>query len=83
MMRTTVTRKTREVHTSTSATNDTTEGGSSLATGSEPHDPEETEHTKLKDEVGCPGAVTEETNNDPKRSIGIFQRHARSGTRLT
>ena len=83
MMRTTVTRKTREVHTSTSATNDTTEGGSSLATGSEPHDPEETEHTKLKDEVGCPSAVAEETNNDPKRSIGIFQIHPGGCTRLT
>lgn len=66
MMRTTAIRKTREVHTSIGATNNTIEFGNSVGTDSESHDPKESEPRKLKGKIRCTGAVAEETNNDPK-----------------
>ena len=81
MMRT-VARTTRKVHTNTDATRITFDYGNNVAAGSEPRHPEESEPSKLKGKVRCPGAVAEETNNDPKLSIGIFLIHPQ-GARLT
>ena len=39
----------------------------------EPQHPENSEPSKLKDEVRCPDTVAEETNNHPKQSIDMFQ----------
>ena len=73
VVRTVAMRTTRKVHTNIAvALNFTTEQENSVAADSEPRHPEESEPSKLKGNIGCPGVVAEETDDDPKRSIGIF-----------
>ena len=85
-MRTVAMRTTWKVHTNMGATNVTIdvniEYGSNVAADSEPRHPEESEPSKLKGKIRCPGVVAEETDNNPKRSIGIFLIYSH-GTRLT
>lgn len=70
-------------HTRVNAIDNTTESASSLAAGSDPHDPEERQPTDLKGKLGCKGPITDETEDEPEPSKHETQTtHGKLGTHM-
>lgn len=69
-----------EVHTRANATHDATgiKDGSGLATGGDPHNPEERQPGHLYGKLGCEGAIADETEDDPESKMSVCAAHTES-----